>query len=56
MHEFKTCVGPVSEAVWWQDGRRNDGSVRAWISSQPGVEVEAMGGNQWPWTSDCTAL
>ncbi|CAE7277338.1 rluC [Symbiodinium necroappetens] len=39
-----------------KDGRRNDGSVRAWISSQPGVEVEAMGGNQWPWTSDSDAL
>jgi len=30
-----------------QDGRRNDGSVRAWISNQPGVKVEATGGNQW---------
>jgi len=29
------------------DKRRNDGQVRKWIASQPGVTVESVGGNQW---------
>ena len=45
-----------SEEVALQDGRRNDGSVRAWISSQPGVKVEATGGNQWPGTCEAVRV
>eukprot|EP00931_Biecheleriopsis_adriatica_P046868 TRINITY_DN26966_c0_g1_i1.p1 TRINITY_DN26966_c0_g1~~TRINITY_DN26966_c0_g1_i1.p1 ORF type:complete len:1281 (-),score=213.30 TRINITY_DN26966_c0_g1_i1:39-3860(-) len=29
------------------DKRRNDGQVRKWIGSQPGVTVQTTGGNQW---------
>jgi len=29
------------------DSRRNDGQVRKWIASQPGVSVESAGGNRW---------